>query len=176
MDPIIHAYHTGIYLPFGDVWAHRINALNDNMAYQFCVIEKVLEYEKLGHKVLVVADRIEFLKFIAERTNAALIIGETEERDEQFKRLDRGEVNSLAGTLSIFKEGISYNPFSCVILAVPINNLPMLEQVVGRIQRMHPGKIQPVVVDLVLQGRTAENQFNNRQGFYMKEGFDIKYY
>ena len=176
MTPTIHAYHTGIYFPYGDIWAHRVNALNDNLAYQFCVIEKVLEYEKLGHKVLVVADRVEFLKFIAERAKTALIIGETEDRKEQFARIDRGEVNSLAGTLAMFKEGISYNPFSCVILATPINNLPMLEQVIGRIQRLSPGKLNPIVVDLILRGRTTENQFNNRQGFYMKEGFDIKYY
>ena len=76
----------------------------------------------------------------------------------------------------MFKEGVSYNPFSCLILGTPTNNIPMLEQVIGRIQRMSPGKLSPVVIDPILQGRTTENQFNNRQGFYMKEGFDIKYY
>ncbi len=175
MQPEVHVYDTKIHFPYGDLWAHRVNALNANLAYQLQVIDKVKKYEALGHKVLIVADRVDFLKFIAREANTALIIGETENRKEQFARIDRGEVNSLAGTLAMFKEGISYNPFSCVILATPINNLPMLEQVVGRIQRLLEGKLTPVVVDLFLHGRTTEAQFINRQGFYMKEGFVIKY-
>ena len=175
MVPTIHAYHTGILLPYGDIWAHRVNDLNSTPEYQLCVVDKILEYEKAGHKVLFLADRVDFLKFVARCSGAGIIIGETEERKEEFAKLDRGEINSLCGTTAIFKEGISYNPFSCVILGSPINNEPMLEQIIGRIQRLYPDKLPPVVVDLILQGRTGENQFNNRQGFYMKAGFKIKY-
>ena len=175
LDPTVHAYDTGIYFPYGDVWANRVTALNQDPAYALWIAKAVQKYTDLGHKVLLVSDRVEFLKVISEVTHSALIIGETDDREEQFRLLEDGSTNSICGTLSIFKEGISYNPLSCVILGTPVNNLPMLEQVVGRIQRLHPGKLEPVVVDPILRGRTTEKQFTNRSGFYMKQGWDIKY-
>lgn len=175
LRPVVHAYDTGIYFPYGDVWAHRVSQLNSDPAYTLWVARKVKEYADAGHKVLLVSDRVEFLKVIAEVTKSALILGETDDREGQFGLLENGSTNSICGTLSIFKEGISYNPLSCVILGTPINNLPMLEQVVGRVQRLYPGKLEPVVVDPILRGRTTEKQFTNRSGFYMREGWDIKY-
>lgn len=175
VDPVIHAYNTGITFPYGDIWALRVNALKDSEYYQDYVVSVIKKYEKLGHKILVVSDRTEFLKIISEKAGTALLIGETEDRDEQFRLLDSGEKNTISGSISIFKEGISHNPLSCVILATPINNLPMLEQIIGRIQRLAEGKLSPVVVDLVFRGRTTERQFLNRVGFYMKEGFKIDY-
>lgn len=173
LNPVIHAYNTGIMFPYGDVWANRVSALNMDPQYQQWILDRVAQYEQLGHKILIVADRVDFLQQIAKHANTALIIGETDDRDGQFELLDSGEKNSLCGMLSIFKEGISYNPFSALILANPINNLPMLEQVVGRIQRLYPGKQHPVVIDPILRGKTTEKQFINRSGFYMREGFDI---
>jgi len=172
VNPTVHAYDTRIIFPYGDVWAHRVSALNQDPDYVRWILDKMEEYSKLGHQVLLVSDRVDFLSYIAKRRNCALIIGETDERDAQFDRLGV-DTNEICGTLSIFKEGISHNPLSCVILGTPINNLPMLEQLCGRVQRLFPGKLPPVVVDPIFRGRTTEKQFSNRKGFYMKEGFDI---
>lgn len=174
MTPSIHVYDTGLYFPFGNVYAHRVSQLLETQQYQELVVRMVEKYKKLGHKVLIVADRIDFLKIIAARTNSALIIGETKDREAQFASMSEDK-DSLCGTLSIFKEGISYNPLSVVILAVPISNDPMLEQLIGRIQRMFPGKLNPIVVDLLLRGHTTEKQFTQRAGFYLREGFEILY-
>lgn len=175
LTPTIHAYNTGIYFPYGDIWAHRVNALNDSFVYQDWICDKVKQYENLGHKVLIVADRVDFLKLIAERTGSALTIGETNDRDAEIDKIISGEAKSISGTLSIWKEGISCNPLSALILGTQINNDPMLEQVIGRIQRLYPDKLPPVVVDPILRGRTTEKQFVNRTGFYMREGFPIEY-
>lgn len=176
LDPVIHAWDTGIYFPYGDIWAHRVSALKQDPAYVRWILDKMKHYCEQGHKTLLVSDRVDFLQFVASQAGSALIIGETDDRDGQFDLLENGATNSICGTLSIFKEGISYNPLSCVVLGTPINNLPMLEQVVGRIQRLAPGKKDPVVVDPILRGRTTEKQFTNRTGFYMREGFNIEYY
>ena len=175
VDPIIHAYDTHIQFPYGDIWAYRVNALNESQLYTEWLINTARRYEKLGHKVLIVSDRVDFLQRISKELGSALIIGGTDDRKAQFQLLEDGLASSICGSMSIFKEGISYNPLSCVILATPINNLPMLEQVIGRIQRLHPGKLNPIVVDPILRGRTTERQFINRTGFYLKEGFEIKY-
>jgi len=175
LTPTVHACDTGIYFPYGDVWAQRVNALKSDPAYCTWIIQAVKRYERMGHRVLIVSDRVEFLKLIAERTGSALTIGETEDREGELEKIYTGEATSMSGTLSIWKEGISCNPLSCLILATPINNLPMLEQVIGRIQRLHPEKPNPIVVDPILRGRTTEKQFTNRSGFYMREGFPIEY-
>ena len=176
LDPVIHAYDTGIYFPYGDIWAHRVSALKQDPAYVRWILGKMKHYSDRGHKTLLVSDRVDFLQFVAAEAGSALIIGETDDRDGQFELLENGTASSICGTLSIFKEGISYNPLSCLVLGTPINNLPMLEQVVGRIQRLSPGKLDPVVVDPILRGRTTEKQFTNRCGFYMREGFKIEHY
>lgn len=175
VDPVIHAYDTGIFFPYGDIWAHRVTELMNNPAYVKWTLNTMKKYCDMGHLALLVSDRTDFLKLVASVAGSALIIGETDDRDGQFELLDSGKTKSLCGTLSIFKEGISYDPLSMVQLGTPINNDPMLEQVIGRVQRIYPNKLQPVVVDPILRGNTTEKQFINRTGFYMREGFKIEY-
>ena len=79
----------------------------------------------------------------------------------------------LFGTQAIFSEGISVNALSVLILGTPINNEPLLTQLVGRVIREQEGKQTPVVVDIHLKGNTARKQASNRMGFYMKQGWKI---
>ena len=174
--PIIHAHHTGIWLPFGNVWAHRVSDLHADPAFQNWTASTVEGYVKLGHQVLLVADRVDFLKMMHARLGGSITIGETEDRDAQLDKIYSGESRTMSGTLQIWKEGISCNPLSCLVQGSPINNEPMLEQVIGRVQRLHPGKLPPIVADPVLRGPTGENQFTNRHGFYMRQGWEIKHF
>lgn len=175
IEPVVHAIDTGLHFPYGGGWAERVTSLKEDSRYIYMVSALVEKYEKEGHKVLVVSDRTEFLKKIQFLNKTAMIIGETKERDEEFAKLDRNECNTICGTQSIFSEGISHDPLSCIILATPVSNDPLLEQLCGRIQRLCEGKLHPVVVDLRLRGHTTERQFTQRQGFYMRQGWEIKY-
>ena len=62
---------------------------------------------------------------------------------------------------------------SCLVLATPINNEPLLTQLIGRVIREQEGKRQPVIVDIHLKGKTASRQANNRLGYYVKEGYKV---
>ena len=79
----------------------------------------------------------------------------------------------LYGTQSIFSEGISLDILSCLILGTPVNNEPLLTQLIGRIIRNYEGKKQPTVVDIHLIGNTARRQANARLGHYIKEGYKV---
>jgi len=59
-------------------------------------------------------------------------------------------------------------------LGTPINNEPLLTQLIGRIIRKQEGKKSPVVIDIHLKGKTATNQASNRIGYYMKQGYKIE--
>jgi hypothetical protein len=41
--------------------------------------------------------------------------------------------------------------------------------------RKKEGKIDPVIIDIHLKGNTARKQASNRVGFYMKQGWNMKY-
>ena len=101
----------GSYTP----WAERINHLANNEEYVHTVAMIAARYAALGHKVLVVSDRVAFLKvctrLVGER--AICITGDMpfEERDVAMKSM-RGDKNILFGTQAIFSEGISLDELS----------------------------------------------------------------
>ena len=96
------------------------------------------------------------------------------QRETLVNEILYGDANVLYGTQAIFSEGISVNSLSCLILGTPINNEPLLTQLVGRVIRKQEGKRDPVVIDIHLKGKTAQKQASNRMGYYMKQGYQIK--
>jgi superfamily II DNA or RNA helicase len=85
-----------------------------------------------------------------------------------------GRKDILFGTQAIFSEGISLDDLSCLILGTPVNNEPLLTQLIGRVIRKKEGKKDPVVIDIQLKGNTARKQASNRVGYYMKQGYNIR--
>jgi len=159
-------------------WAKRVNAVAYDENYQKMVAQLASVYAAKGHKVLVVSDRVQFLSRCADLTgnNAICITGELphEQRDEELKKIKDGTADILYGSQSIFSEGISVNELSCLILGTPINNEPLLIQLIGRVIRKLPGKIQPVILDIQLKGNTAARQAKARSAVYIKQGYEIK--
>jgi superfamily II DNA or RNA helicase len=179
MEPSIDLIQTDIRFMDGAriPWANRVNDLVSQNQYGELVSLLAAAYRKQGHYVLLLSDRVNFLKRI-ERTLGdccEIITGETttEERDEKIERIMSGEKQILLGTQSIFSEGISVNRLSCLILATPVSNTPLLTQLVGRVIRNFEGKLDPVIVDINLKGKTAERQAQVRLGHYLKEGYRI---
>ena len=157
-------------------WANRVNELAYNPEYQNSIAMTASAYAARGHKVLVVSDRVGFLKNCAKLTgdDAVCVTGAVphEERPEIINQIFKDK-NVLYGTQSIFSEGISLDILSCLILGTPVNNEPLLTQLIGRIIRTYEGKRQPTVVDIHLIGNTARRQANARLGHYIKEGYKV---
>ena len=177
LDPTVKLVPTGIILPTGVTWAKKMNELLYDEEYQRFVAKLAESQIAQGHIVLVVADRIEFLNRIQEYlgSSCALITGETpfEERKILFEKIEKGEKMCIAGSRAIFSEGISINRLSCVILAVPTTNPISLEQIIGRIMREHPNKLDPVVLDLQFSGANDKKQNATRLAFYASKGWDV---
>ena len=134
-------------------------------------------YATKGHKVLVVSDRVSLLKTCARLSgdSAVCITGELEhEQREVLLESVKTSKDILYGTQAIFSEGISLDALSCLVLATPINNDPLLTQLIGRIIRKKEGKKVPIVVDIHLKGKTASKQAKARYGFYMKQGYEVR--
>ena len=163
----------GSYTP----WAERINHLVNTEEYVHSISLIASKYAAEGHKVLVVSDRVAFLK-VCHRlvgNKSVCITGEMDfvEREKTMKLIG-GSKNILFGTQAIFSEGISLDDLSCLVLATPVNNEPLLTQLIGRIIRQKEGKLQPTVVDIHLKGKTATRQANARMGYYIKQDYKVK--
>ena len=176
--PKIDIYKTDIRFLDGSYtpWAERINHLTRDAEYVHGVAMTAARYAAEGHKVLVVSDRVAFLKNCAALVGdkAVSITGDMDfaEREETMDMI-RKDKNILFGTQSIFSEGISLNDLSCLVLGTPINNDPLLTQLIGRVIREKEGKQQPVVVDIHLKGKTAARQANARLGYYMRQDYEV---
>jgi superfamily II DNA or RNA helicase len=181
MTPKVHLVHSEIRFMDGakTPWANRVSALSNDEEYRHTIAMLAAAYAARGHKVLVVSDRVSFLKACAELTGdrAVCVTGDVshEDRETLVDEVLYGDANVLYGTQAIFSEGISVDTLSCLILGTPVNNEPLLTQLVGRVIRKKEGKIDPIIVDIHLRGNTARKQASNRVGFYMKQGWDMKY-
>ena len=62
--PRVDVVPSGIRFPDGahTLWANRINAIAYNFEYQNQIALLAANYAARGHKVLVVSDRVDFLK------------------------------------------------------------------------------------------------------------------
>jgi superfamily II DNA or RNA helicase len=171
-------FSPNVFKPPNIPWAKRVNTLVNNDEYRHSVAMMASAYAARGHKVLVVSDRVHFLKSCAELTGekSVCVTGEVahEDREKLVDEILYGDKEILYGTQAIFSEGISVNTLSCLILATPINNDPLLTQLIGRVIRKLEGKRDPVVIDIHLKGKTAQRQASNRMGYYMKQGYQIK--
>ena len=181
MTPTVHIVPSEIRFMDGAKipWANRVTKLASDEEYQHTISMLAAAYAARGHKVLVVSDRVGFLKRCAELTGekAICVTGEVahEDREKLVDEILYGDKEVLYGTQAIFSEGISVDNLSCLILGTPVNNEPLLTQLVGRVIRKKEGKIDPVIIDIHLKGNTARKQASNRVGFYMKQGWKMKY-
>lgn len=159
-------------------WANRVTALANNDEYRHLIAMLAAAYAAKGHKVLVVSDRVHFLRACAELAGekSICVTGEVphEQRQTLIDKLLYGDKNILFGTQAIFSEGISVNALSVLILGTPINNEPLLTQLIGRVIREQEGKLQPKIVDIHLKGNTAKRQASNRMGYYIKQGYQVR--
>lgn len=178
VNPQVKLVKTGLQLTPGETWARKINNLLYDPDYQEYIATIAATQISLGHSVLVIADRVEFLENVKEwlGEDCVLVTGQTsfEERQQIAEQINSGKKTCIAGSRQIFSEGISINRLSCVILATPISNEALLEQIIGRIMRDFPDKPTPVVIDLQFSGHADRKQNNLRLGFYLNKGWDVK--
>ena len=177
--PKVNVIKSGVRFPDGakTPWAARINAVAYNWEYQNMIALLAAKYAAQGHKVLVVSDRVDFLKACSRLVGdtSICVTGEIphEQRPDMIKQIFTDK-DILCGTQSIFSEGLSVDCLSCVILATPINNEPLLTQLIGRIIRIYEGNPQPTIVDIHFEGKTARRQANARLGYYMKQSYEVE--
>jgi len=171
--PTINIIDSKIPLPTGLHWNERLDKLHNNPDYIQLLYDVTRIQEAKGRKVIVLSSRVDLLDMLSEELPEALLVkGATEDRKALLA--DSESYNVLLGSMQIFSEGISLNHLDCLIIATPINNDSLLEQIVGRVTRKKPGKKDPIVFDIKLSGNTGLNQSNARKSLYISKEWPIK--
>jgi superfamily II DNA or RNA helicase len=177
LAPKIIVVKTGITLR-GTCWANKINNLLKDEEFIHFVAKLAKLYSHMGHTVLLPSERVDFSKrmqlLLGDEWSLVLGAG-IAERKQVLKDLADGNKKGLIATRSIVSEGFSEDRLSCLLLITPINNDILLEQIIGRVQRKFPGKMQPIVVDFNFAGHTAKAQNNNRLAFYVSKGWEVEF-
>jgi len=177
IPPTIHMVKSGITLKPNATWVDKITDLTQDDKYRQFIADIAKMHVAEGHSVLVIADRVEFLEKVKEYVGETclLVTGNTsfEDRQRAKEQILAKEKMCIAGSRQIFSEGISINILSCVILAVPMSNDSLLEQIAGRIMRMHEGKLDPIIVDIQFAGYADKKQNTDRLGLYLRKGWQV---
>lgn len=177
IPPTIHMVKSGITLKPNATWVDKITDLTQGENYRQFIADIAKMHIRDGHSVLVIADRVEFLEKVKEYVGdtCLLVTGNTsfEDRQRAKEQVLAKEKMCIAGSRQIFSEGISINILSCVILAVPMSNDSLLEQIAGRIMRMHDGKLDPIIVDIQFAGYADKKQNTDRLGLYLRKGWKV---
>ena len=131
-----------------------------------------------GHKVIVLANRVEHLHDLAECIPQAsrVITGGTSKklRAAWLEDIRQGVANVLLATYSLASEGLDIPSLSCLVMAAPIGNPKTLEQACGRIARPYEGKREPLVVDFLDNGGIPGALHRKRQKVYKQLGYHVK--
>jgi superfamily II DNA or RNA helicase len=177
LEPTVQIIRSGITLKPGATWVEKVTELCQDEKYQQFIAGLTKLEISNGHRVLIIADRVEFLEKVKEYVGetCVLVTGNTdvEARNLVKQQINSGTKSAIAGSRQIFSEGISINALSCVILAVPMSNDSLLTQIVGRIQRMFEGKQMPLVIDINFAGYADKKQNNDRLALYLRKGWQI---
>ena len=177
IPPTIHMVKSGITLKPNATWVDKITDLTQDDKYRQFIADIAKMHVQEGHSVLVIADRVEFLEKVKDYVGdtCLLVTGNTsfEDRQRAKAQILAKEKMCIAGSRQIFSEGISINILSCVILAVPMSNDSLLEQIAGRIMRMHKGKLDPIIVDIQFAGYADKKQNTDRLGLYLRKGWQV---
>lgn len=177
--PKIKIIRSGIKMLPAATYPQKITHLMEDNDYQNYISSIVSALIDKGRKVLVVADRVQFLMAIHRKIGdrSILVTGTTadfEAREQAKKDIETDEKWCICGSKQIFAEGISINILDTIVLTCPTSNRSLLEQLIGRVQRQHPRKKDCMVIDINFVGQAEKKTNTARLLFYADKGWDVQ--
>jgi len=177
MTPTVRIVQSGRRMLQGATYPKMINELMEDEEYRHFIAGIARTQALKGHKVLIISDRVGFAHSMANLLPDCITVtgasSSFDDREIAKELIQTPEFNIISGTRPIFAEGISINCLSCIILTCPIAGESLLEQLIGRIMREYPGKINPEVIDINFVGKSAKSQNNLRLAFYLLKGWKV---
>jgi superfamily II DNA or RNA helicase len=175
LRPHVKAIHTGFHMPNIADYATLIETVTHNNDRNSLIIQQVKDESEKGHYCLALSERISHAirlhTMFRERSSlkAACITGTHSEkqRSENIAAVNDGSVHALFAT-KIADEGLDVRRLDRLFLTCPFRATNKLNQQIGRIMRVFPGKKDCIVFDFVdsLNSLAASQYFTRREEVY----------
>lgn len=149
-----------------------LNALVKDASRNECIASHIARYLESDRHVIVLTDRIEQLKALLQllidkgvrADDISFYIGST----PASERTRASERRCILSTYSMAKEGLDIPRLDTLVMATPKGDIV---QASGRVQRKHPEKKTPLIVDFVDTFSVFEALRWKRWQFYRQEKF-----
>lgn len=136
------------------------------------IVGDVLLEAAAGNCCIVLSDRkahcnilYDLISIGWDKTGIATGDFSKKENTEQIEKLSNGEVTVLVCTNQLLGEGFDFAPLNRAFITSPFRFEGKCEQVIGRIQRIAPGKVDAIVYDYVdADIGVFQNQFYSKKG------------
>jgi superfamily II DNA or RNA helicase len=127
-----------------------------------------------GRKILCLTHLVDHLLNMHGRFSESGVIHGKVKAEDRRKVL--AEKDLIFATLSLAKEGLDRPDLDTVMILLPIKKKGVLQQIIGRIQRAHPGKVLPVVVIVFEDEKihTTRRQAGQLRNHLTSFGYDFK--
>lgn len=135
------------------------------------IVSDVLAEARSGKYCIVISDRrahceilYEMIRKAWKKTGIATGKYTKKQIKEQVEAYDKEEITILVATFSLLGEGFDVPFLDRAFISMPFRAEAKAEQLIGRIQRSHPGKEDAVVYDYVDENiGVIKNQFFNQR-------------
>jgi superfamily II DNA or RNA helicase len=148
-----------------------LQQLSKSQKFNNIINEVVKKVEKSPRRLLFLSDRINILDNAAKAVDNKDYVGfflprSGKNRDAaKFKKL-------IFSTYGSARDGFDEPELSCLIMSTPTANI---EQCVGRVVRTHPGKPEPVIIDLVdISCNEMISRYEYRKKFYDSKNWKVE--
>jgi superfamily II DNA or RNA helicase len=155
-------------------WGKALTKLASDTPYLNLIAGEATRQIHNNRCILILADRIEMLQNLNKLIpQSVIIMGSTSNsaRDEILNNAGIKYKCLLSTTL--FDEGISCHRLDTLYLVSPCSGTNRVKQRIGRIQRHHPDKEDPLVMDFWLKGPVVESQQKSRKLWYLENGYNV---
>jgi superfamily II DNA or RNA helicase len=171
MEPFIKVIHTNFYLPEVQSYGAMITAITEDESRNNQILKLVAGEARAGHFCLVLSERIDHVHALWEQfclqyrdiPSAGITSRSTQKiRDAALKEMSKGKIQILCAT-KLADEGLDIPRLDRLFLTCPIRSVNKVNQQIGRILRIFPGKRDAIAFDfrdsLV---SLAESQYHTR--------------
>ena len=148
--------------------ARYLNMIKKSEQFQACIkllLNKVMKEER---NTICVIERIALIDELFKN-----LPYDNKSKFYKSEPLEKLHYQMTFATPGKIRDGIDAPHKDCLIMTSPISNI---EQMVGRVVRTHPGKKEPIIIDMVDAGcKRMRSTFFTRKKYYENRGWPIQY-
>jgi superfamily II DNA or RNA helicase len=148
-------------------YAQMVSLLAQDPVRNDFLIETIQGLLGSRRKILVVTTLVDHAKFLTVKFDAALVNGGC--KKEAIAKA-KSDVPIVVATYQFLEEGYDDETLDTLVMALPRSKI---QQVVGRCERTHEGKLVPLILDITDTFSVFEAMSWKRMHFYKSRGFKI---